>query len=101
MSDEQDFASRVAAMAASKVKAKRSSTRPIWFGLGMLGTIGWSVAVPTLAGALFGVWWDGNHPGQRSWTLPLLVAGLVLGCANAWHWISAEDKSMHDSEDPP
>jgi ATP synthase protein I len=101
MSDEHGFVSRVAAKAARKLKARRSVDRPVWFGLGMLGTIGWSVAVPTVAGALLGAWWDRHHPGQRSWTLPLLVAGLAIGCANAWHWISVEDKAMNDSQDPP
>jgi ATP synthase protein I len=101
MDDEPEFVSQVVAKAARKLKAQRASQRPTWFGLGMLGTIGWSVAVPTLAGALIGAWWDRHHPGPRSWTLPLLVAGLILGCANAWHWISAEDKSMHKPEDPP
>ena len=68
----------------------------MWFALGMLGTIGWSVAVPTLAGALLGLWWDRHHPGPHSWTLALLVAGLVLGCANAWHWVSKEYDAMND-----
>jgi ATP synthase protein I len=101
MRDERGFVSQVAAKAARKLKAQRSAERPAWFGLGMLGTIGWSVAVPTLAGALLGAWWDRHHSGQHAWTLPLLVAGLVLGCANAWHWISSEDKAMHDSDDAP
>jgi ATP synthase protein I len=26
----------------------------------------------------------------------LLVAGLVIGCANAWHWVSQQDKAMQD-----
>jgi hypothetical protein len=25
---------------------------------------------------------------------------LVLGCANAWHWLSAEEKTIRDSEGP-
>jgi ATP synthase protein I len=101
MNDEHRFVSQVVAKAARKLEAQRAPKQTAWFGLGMLGTIGWSVSVPTVAGALLGAWWDRHHPGMRSWTLPLLVAGLVLGCANAWHWISAEGKSMHDSEGPP
>lgn len=101
MSDEHRFVSQVVAKATRKIKAQRTTKRPAWFGLGMLGTIGWSVSVPTVAGALLGAWWDRHHPGQRSWTLSLLVAGLVLGCANAWHWIAAEEKTIHDSEGPP
>ena len=101
MSDEYRFVSQVVAKATRKLKAQRAAKQPVWFGLGMLGTIGWSVSVPTVAGALLGAWWDRHHPGQRAWTLPLLVAGLVLGCANAWHWISAEERTMQDSEGPP
>jgi predicted F0F1-ATPase subunit len=49
----------------------------VWFGLGMMGLIGWSVAIPTLLGAALGIWLDSRHPGSHSWTLALLVAGLV------------------------
>ena len=101
MSDERRFVSQVVTKAVRKLKAQRRTERPAWFGLGMLGIIGWSVSVPSVAGALLGAWLDRHHPGQRSWTLSLLVAGLVLGCANAWHWISAEEKTIHDSEGPP
>jgi ATP synthase protein I len=62
----------------------------------MMGLIGWSVVLPTLAGAAFGMWLDKRHPGEHSWTLGLLVAGLVLGCFNAWHWVAKEEKEMGD-----
>ena len=101
MSGENRFVSAVTAKAVRKLRAQRGPEQPVWFGLGMLGTIGWSVAVPTLAGAFLGTWWDRHHPGRHSATLALLILGLVLGCANAWHWISTEDRSIHDSEDPP
>src|ERR1700738_2633789 len=98
--DETTFARRVAAKAHLKLKAQREGRRPVWFGRGMMGTVGWSVAVPTLLGCLLGHWWDRRHPGPHSWTLALLVAGLVIGCANAWHLVSREYQAMHDeSED--
>jgi ATP synthase protein I len=62
----------------------------------MSGLIGWSVAVPTLLGAMLGLWLDRSHPGDRSWTLMLLIAGLCIGCANAWHWVAQQDKAMRD-----
>jgi len=93
------FVRRVAIKAARKLKAAREGTVPVWFGLGMLGLVGWSVAAPTLLGALLGLWWDRRHPGPHSWTLALLVAGLVIGCANAWYWVSREDKAMHAESD--
>ena len=65
----------------------------------MMGLIGWSVTVPTLLGAALGIWLDGRYQGGRSWTLALLVAGLVVGCLNAWHWVAKEDKAMRDEEE--
>ncbi len=62
----------------------------------MMGLVGWSVAVPTLLGAALGLWLDQHYPGAHAWTLALLVAGLCLGCANAWHWVAQEDKRMHE-----
>jgi len=91
------LASQVGAKAVRKLKARRS-TQGVWFGLGMMGLIGWSVVVPTLLGAALGLWLDQKYPGSRSWTLALLVAGLTLGCINAWLWVDKEHKSMRDEE---
>jgi ATP synthase protein I len=82
--------------AARKLRARRDSTSSIWSGLGMMGLVGWSVAVPTLLGAALGLWLDRHHPGAHSWTLALLVSGLALGCINAWRWIAKEEKAMHE-----
>jgi ATP synthase protein I len=90
------FAGQVGVKAARKLKARRNSTQDVWFGLGMMGLIGWSVAIPTLLGAALGLWLDRRFPGGRSWTLALLVAGLAIGCLNAWFWVSKEDKAMRD-----
>ena len=92
------FAAKVGAQEARKLKARRNPTQ-VWFGLGMMGLIGWSVVVPTLIGAALGLWLDKRHPGTHSWMLALLVAGLVLGCLNAWHWVAKEDKAMQEDED--
>jgi ATP synthase protein I len=62
----------------------------IWFGLGMFGIVGWSIAVPTLVGVALGIWIDHRWPGPASWTLTLLFIGLGLGCLNAWRWIKRE-----------
>jgi len=62
----------------------------------MMGLVGWSVAVPTLLGAALGLWLDGHYPGGRSWTLALLMAGLAIGCFNAWHWVAKEERAMRE-----
>ena len=89
------FAAQVGAKATRKLKARRS-TQSVWFGLGMMKLIGWSVVVPTLLGAALGIWLDKHYPGGRSWTLALLVAGLAIGCLNAWFWVAKEEKAMRD-----
>ena len=84
---------------ASKLKARRDPAPGVWFGLGMMGLIGWSVSVPALLGVALGAWLDSRYRGQHSWTLALLVAGLTLGCFNAWHWVAKEDKAMRDEQE--
>jgi ATP synthase protein I len=93
------FSREVGAKAARKLKARRNSAQDVWFGLGMMGLIGWSVVVPTLLGAALGIWLDHRHPGNHSWTLTLLIAGLAIGCLNAWHWVDKEDKEMREEQD--
>jgi ATP synthase protein I len=88
----RSFAEEVAAAARRKLKAQNNPPA-VLFGLGMMGLVGWSVAIPTLLGAGLGVWLDGRHL-RHSWTLALLVAGLVIGCLNAWHWVAEQGKSI-------
>ena len=97
----ESLADQVGVKAARKLRARRDGTDGVWFGLGMMGLIGWSVAVPTVLGAGLGLWLDRRYPGGRSWTLALLVAGLVLGCLNAWRWVGSEDRAMHDDAGDP
>lgn len=93
---ESSLGALVGRKAARKLRAQRDKSSSIWFGLGMMGLIGWSVAIPTLLGAALGLWLDRHHPGAHSWTLALLVSGLAIGCINAWHWVSREEKAMHE-----
>ena len=65
----------------------------------MFGLVGWSVVLPTLLGTFLGVWLDKHFPGIHSWTLTLLIIGLIVGCVSAWHWLSREDKEIHKDEE--
>ena len=93
------FSQEVGVKAARKLKARRKSAQGVWFGLGMMGLIGWSVVVPTLVGAALGIWLDRHHPGKHAWTLALLAAGLSIGCLNAWHWVAKEEKAIRDEQE--
>jgi len=96
--NKPSFGAAVGAHAKRKLKAQRGASKSVWFGLGMMGLIGWSVVVPTALGAALGIWLDSRYPGSHSWTLALLLAGLALGCLNAWRWVASEQKTMHDEE---
>jgi ATP synthase protein I len=93
------FGQKIGAKASRKLKARGNSAQEVWFGLGMMGLIGWSVAIPTLLGAALGLWLDRHYPGKHAWTLALLVAGLAIGCFNAWHWVANEDKAMRGEQE--
>jgi ATP synthase protein I len=93
---ETIFSRQVGAQAARKLKAQQDTTKSVWFGLGMSGLIGWSVTVPTLIGAAIGTWVDQHYPSRYSWTLMLLLMGLIIGCFNAWHWVDAQYKEMQE-----
>ncbi len=82
---------RVGRKAARKLRAREADRPSVWFGLGLFGIVGWTVALPAVLGALLGLWLDRHWPGRHSWTLTLLVAGLVLGCAAAWHWLKKQE----------
>lgn len=96
---KKEFSQQVGDMAARKLKAQRHVTRTVWSGLGMMGLVGWSVAMPTLLGAALGLWLDKHYPGEHSWTLALLAGGLGLGCFNAWRWLVKEDREIHQDEE--
>lgn len=96
MAEQQDnggngngFSHQVERKALRHIRARREQ-HSVWFGLGMFGLIGWSIAVPTLGGIALGIWLDEHWPGEVSWTLTLLFAGLMLGCVNAWRWVKHE-----------
>jgi ATP synthase protein I len=89
---EPEFEAQIGRKAERKLRARRQKPRTAWFGLGMFGLVGWSVAVPTLVGVAVGLWLDRRFPGPASWTLTLLIIGVALGCANAWYWVKQESR---------
>ncbi|MDA8090492.1 MAG: AtpZ/AtpI family protein [Nitrospiraceae bacterium] len=81
------FSNEVGKKEKRKLRSRTEGDRSIIFGLGMLGLIGWAIAVPVLIGIALGVWLDARHRTGFSWTLTFLFIGLILGCINAWYWV--------------
>lgn len=77
-------------------RARKRPATNAWLGLGMFGMVGWAVAVPVVAGTAIGLWIDARWPTEMSWTLALLLAGVALGCLNAWYWVQREGRGDDD-----
>lgn len=88
-----DLPARVGRKAERRLKARRSGHRSVWFGMGMFGLVGWTVAIYTVLGVALGSWIDRARPGPVSWTLTLLFIGLAAGLLNAWYWVQRESRS--------
>ncbi len=95
---EKDLPRTVGKKASRRIKARRTRDRSVWFGLGMFGMVGWTIAVTTVIGVVLGLWIDRTWPGQISWTLTLLFIGLIIGCLNAWYWINKEGRLGDDND---
>jgi ATP synthase protein I len=93
------FSKQVAEKAQRKLKALHNDNKSVWFGLGMMGIVGWTITIPTLLGAALGMWLDKEHPNTFSWTLTLLIIGLLVGCLISWHWILKEHKEMNQKDE--
>jgi ATP synthase protein I len=93
------FSREIGVQETRKLRARVAGVHGVWPGLGMLGLIGWSVATPTLLGALLGTWIDKRRPANHSWTLALLIGGLCIGCINAWHWVAREEREISAADD--
>lgn len=86
---------------ATRRIAARRRHDSVWFWLGMLGLIGWSVAVPTVAGVALGLWLDRVLPAPFPWVLTFLVIGLGTGLANAWYWVRRSSDDGEGQGDGP
>ncbi|AKH98775.1 F0F1-ATPase subunit, putative [Hoeflea sp. IMCC20628] len=76
---------------AKRMKSTRENPGPSpLMGISTFGMIGWSVAVPTVGGALLGIWLDRVAPQSFSWTISLILGGVVLGAFIAGMWMNKE-----------
>ena len=89
---DETFIKEVKEKEDRKVDSRNKPSKSVFFGLGMFGLVGWSVAIPVILFTFLGNWIDKKWPSEYSWTLTLLFIGLVLGCLHAWYWIENERK---------
>ncbi len=95
---QDELSEQVAKKEQRKMKARRDQDRSIWYGLGMFGLVGWSIAIPTLIGIAIGIWIDRTWQHKFSCTLMCLFVGVVIGCSIAWYWVKRESLTTLDSD---
>jgi ATP synthase protein I len=91
----ESFIRKIGIKEARRMKGKTQKDDGIWFGLGVFGIVGWSVAIPALIGTAAGLWIDKTFPSRFSWTLMLLILGVGLGCLNAWYWVKMARENIN------
>ncbi len=91
MTRKPDKPSDDIARQAKRMKSARDNPGPSPLrGIGTFGMIGWSIVVPTVGGAFLGLWLDRVVPQGFSWTIALILGGVVLGAFISASWINKE-----------
>ena len=96
----EELEERVSQRLRRRQQADQRRHETAWTGLGSSGLVGWSIVVPTLLGILLGTTIDRHFPSRYSWTLMLMVGGLLLGCAQAWTWTERERRKAIREDEP-
>jgi ATP synthase protein I len=93
MTGKTDRSAEEISRRAERMKAARDNPGPSPLrGIGTFGMIGWSIAVPTVGGALLGLWLDRVAPQEFAWTLALILGGVAIGTMIAWAWVNKEGR---------
>jgi ATP synthase protein I len=69
---------------------EREGERPLWKNLSMIGSLGWLIIVPTLAGSFAGRLLDRWFNQGIFWTATMIFLGVSLGCYLAWQKVKGE-----------
>ncbi len=91
----ESFSDRIKEIEQRKLRSRQNPKRSVWLGLGTMGMVGWSVALPLLLGTALGWWLDKTYPQHFSWTLTFMIGGLMLGCVIAYQWLNEENKDIN------
>ena len=68
----------------SRHARREDGHRSFWQSLGVLGMVGWPIALASVGGALAGRYLDDRFGTGVQFTLMLLTAGAIIGSYTAW-----------------
>ena len=72
--------------------AKNESERSIGQNLALIGSVGWLVMLPAVAGIFIGRWLDSQFSSGILWTGCFIFLGVSVGARLAWKRIQEEKK---------
>jgi ATP synthase protein I len=67
-----------------RLERREPSADSFWRSLSVLGTVGWSIALPAVAGVWLGRRLDVGFDTGVRFTLMFMVAGVMIGSVIAW-----------------
>ena len=83
--EERDYKEKFVRTIEGKMNRKTAAESDSYLWMRVFGIIGWSVVVPLVLGVALGMWIDKTVHLKVSFTLMLLLLGVILGCLNAWN----------------
>lgn len=72
---------------------RETSPRTFWRGLGIIGMVGWPIALASVAGAFLGRGLDSRWQTAPRYTFLFLTIGVCIGCYVAWTSVSHKNGS--------
>lgn len=85
--DDERLADRVRLEQQRRERARREPVGGLWRTVAQVGTLGWLLVVPAVAGALVGHHLDRRAASGVTWALGLMLLGLAAGGWLAWRTI--------------
>jgi ATP synthase protein I len=76
----------------SRHARREEGHRTFWRSLGVLGMVGWPIAVASVSGVFLGRYLDSRLGTGVRFTLMLLTAGTVIGSYTAWRAVRERQK---------
>ena len=69
---------------------REDSHHSFWRWMGVLGMVGWPIAIMTVGGAMLGHYFDVRFNSGIQFTLLLLTIGAIVGSLVAWKALGAD-----------
>jgi len=69
---------------------EKKSPQTFWKMVATLSSLGWSMVLPIISGALLGSYLDKLVGGGVEWTVSLLFVGVVMALYNLYHILFKE-----------